>query len=241
MSNKERRLNGKINFYFAAQPPFVFFALFSSLRLQTLNTSNCGGSRLLPTPYSAQLLPLRVRNFANIHICSTVRLIHCSTLSARLRRAGWLSYSVSEPLKAGSLTSKYQRVASRKYSLFPPLCRGVVLPALSLSRASPEQCRRVTPRGRVEGPALSPEGSGSKGVVVVKLICAHRTSASSVESHNPDGHRDRFVTRSRGIAGAWGKRNRYSATTPENIDVSSTLKGATSTNHVTDQKVRNTL
>jgi len=37
------------------------------------------------------------------------------------------------------------------------------------------------------------------------------------------------------------KSNRYSATTPENIDVSSTLKGATSTNHVTDQKVRNTL
>jgi len=33
------------------------------------------------------------------------------------------------------------------------------------------------------------------------------------------------------------KSNRYSATTPENIDVSSTLKGATSTNHVTDQKV----
>jgi len=39
----------------------------------------------------------------------------------------------------------------------------------------------------------------------------------------------------------WEKSNRYSATTPENIDVSSTLKGATSTNHVTDQKVRNTL
>jgi len=33
------------------------------------------------------------------------------------------------------------------------------------------------------------------------------------------------------------KSNRYSATTPENSDVSSTLKGATSTNHVTDQKV----
>jgi len=33
------------------------------------------------------------------------------------------------------------------------------------------------------------------------------------------------------------KSNRYSATTPENIDVSSTLKAATSINHVTDQKV----
>jgi len=52
-------------------------------------------------------------------------------------------------LNAGSLRSKYQRVASRHYSLFSPLCRGVV---------------------------------------VVKLICAHR---------------DRFVTRSRGICPQW--------------------------------------
>ncbi|HTV49409.1 MAG TPA: DUF3631 domain-containing protein, partial [Phycisphaerae bacterium] len=37
------------------------------------------------------------------------------------------------------------------------------------------------------------------------------------------------------------KSNRYNVTTPENLDVSSTLKGATSTNHVTDQKVQNTL
>ena len=110
-----------------------------------------------PTPYSAQLLAARSQFceqdqiFLNLLICSPVHLLNFHLFSARLRRAGWLSYSVSEPLKAGSLTSKYQRVASRKYSLFPPLCRGVVLPALSLSRASPEQCRRVTPRGRVEG------------------------------------------------------------------------------------------
>jgi len=39
------------------------------------------------------------------------------------------------------------------------------------------------------------------------------------------------------VRGSWEKSNRYSVTTPENIDVSSTLKGATSTNHVTDQKV----
>ena len=129
-----------------------------------------------------------------------------------MRRAapwGLVSLFSIKALKAGSLTSKYQRVASRHYSLSPPLCRGVVLPALSLSRASPEQCRRVTPRGRVEGPALSPEGSGSKGVVVVKLICAHW--------YNPHGHRDRFVTRSRGIAGARGKRNRDGVTTSVNI------------------------